>query len=82
MIRMPIMTSFQVLFTLMFVIVVVPVTILFDTVKLRTTLIVAGSLNALGTLVKAASTNNYIGMIIGQSLGNLNWVVKSKIKSH
>ena len=76
------MTSFQVLFSLMFVIVVLPVTILFDTVKLRTTLIVAGSLNALGTLVKAASTNNYIGMIIGQSLGNLNWVVKSKIKSH
>ena len=76
------MTSFQVLFSLMFVIVVLPVTILFDTVKLRTTLLVAGSLNALGTLVKAASTNNYIGMIIGQSLGNLNWVVKSKIKSH
>ena len=76
------MTSFQVLFSLMFVIVVLPVTILFDTVRLRTTLLVAGSLNALGTLVKAASTNNYIGMIIGQSLGNLNWVVKSKIKSH
>ena len=63
------MTSFQVLYTLMFVIVVVPVTILFDTVKLRTTLLVAGSLNALGTLVKAASTNNYIGMILGQSVG-------------
>ena len=63
------MTSFQVLYTLMFVIVVLPVTILFDTVKLRTTLLVAGSLNALGTLVKAASTNNYIGMILGQSVG-------------
>ena len=55
--------------SLMFVVVVLPVTILFDTVKLRTTLLVAGSLNAVGTLVKAASTNNYFGMIIGQCLG-------------
>ena len=55
--------------SLMFVIVVIPVTILFDTVKLRTTLLVAASFNAVGTLVKAASTTSFIGMIVGQCLG-------------
>ena len=52
--------------TLLFVVMVFPVTVMFDSVQLRTTLVVASILNALGTFIKAVSRDNFVGMIIGQ----------------